>query len=321
MDPIAAAINDLPGALPNPYANGGGGFIQQPDPMFGNTPPAPPAPGQPVYAQQPIQQPQYAPPQPPAPQQPQAQPGQPVYAQPQQPVVAAPGQPLTEYSLTPPVQTPQQEQMPAWAAGLVEQVNGLQAQIQTPQQQPPAAGNAWPWPDIPQTWAGLQTAIDRVATEKADAKVGEYQQTQQAMAQQQEQARVQADQMIDSTLNQLRQTGILPLITDATNPNDAGKLAEKELLGYTIANGGSDPNALVRMAPTLRALHDSGIYYDNNQRKLIRRGSQSAAANAPIAGGTPVMGGNGQTPAAPSAKQFATMDLSELATIGMSQLQ
>lgn len=337
-DPMSVLINSLPAAQ---QAGGGAGdLFGQDASMFGSDPGqqqpqyqmppqaaiyAQPAPasqgqGQPQY-QQPgqQQQPQYQMPyqQQPLPYQ------QPVYQQQQQPPAPQhqqPGQqqqptgPQPEYPMVVPGQMPMQNQeVPAWAAGLTQTVQELQQQVQNQ----PQGGDDWP--DRPKTWGGLKQAIQTEAQKIAQEHIKTYQDQQTTAAQQQEQAMQAANQQIDSALGNLRNGGFLPIVANPTDPNDVGKIAERELIAYAVSTGGQDAQSLLRAAPTLKALHDSGVYFDFTRNTLVRRGSQSAAAGAPIAGASPSFGnaGGGQQ-AAPTNRQIANMSMDQLMAMGMT---
>lgn len=320
-DPMAALINSLPPPPANP--NGGADIFGQPNPpMFGVPgpgaapaapapyPQSPPAPAPSPYMQQPASFYPPAPaapaPMPPAPQQPQQYPGQPA---PQPPT----GAPASEYPIVPtPLQAPmmpQQAPMPDWAQDVIDAAQALQ----NPQ------GDDWP--DRPQTWGGLRQYMHQAAQEIASAQIQQWQADQAQAAQNAAAITSAENQRYDMAEAQLQQIGLLPAVTNPGDPNDPGRLAKRELYGYTIAMGGQGPENLMPAATALKALHDSGVYFDVQQNKLIRRGSQSAAAQAPIAGGAPVTGGPGQGgPAGPTQAQLG-QGLGALAEIGMANLQ
>ncbi len=290
--------------------------------------PGVPQPQAPVYmppAAQPLQQqPQapYQPPQPPAPQQypwpavqqPQVQPQAPV--QPQQPQMQPQG-PQPEYAIAPVAPVADQNTPPAWAQGLIQTVQGLQQA----QQQPPAAPQPGDdWADRPTSWGGLKQAITTEAERIAQAKIDKMVADQQAAAQQSAQIQQQADAAIDGAFNQLRQTGFMPAVANPNDQNDPGKLAERELLGYALSMGAQAPEHLLTAAPALKAHHDAGYYFDYTQKKLVRRGSQTAAAQAPIAGASPSITGGG-TVTGPTQAQLANLSLDQMAALGQQMLQ
>lgn len=268
--------------------------------IFSTTPPPP----QPVYQQ----------PQAPAQQQPVA-PQTPQYTQ--TPPQAQPQGPQPEYPIVAPVAN-QEAQVPAWAAGLTQQVQTLQQQLEAQKQ---ANQDNNEWPDRPQSWGemrkAIQTEADRIASEKMEA----YKREQKAAEDQQAAVERDINQQIDNTIGQMRQVGYLPVVANPNDPNDPGKAAERELIAYTVAMGGTKPQDLMNAAPSLKAHHDTGYFFDYTQKKLVRRGSQTAAAQAPIAGASPSIGGTPTGQQGPSQKELATMSMDQLMQTGLQQIQ
>lgn len=194
--------------------------------------------------------------------------------------------------------------MPAWAVGLANDIAALKGQ--PPAGAPPAASD-WEtnkpadWNDLRQR---MQAEID------AGVKAGLTQFQSEARAQQVEadRLRAEADSLIDSQLSQLQVQGYLTPIANPTDPADPGRAAQSELISFAIALGTDN---LLAVAPTLYTHHQNGYYYDRSRNQLVRRGSTSAAAQAPIAGSS-VVGATGQ-PAGPTMRDFATKDLHTLA--------
>lgn len=208
--------------------------------------------------------------------------------------------------------------MPDWAQTLVDQVKDLQTKVV----QPPQAGQVWDENNRPRTWQELQDSITKMADEKAAARVQalieEQQQGQQQVQAQQQQVNAQLDQIE----GQLVQTGLLPAVTNPYDPNDVGRAAKAELYAYAIATGGTEPAHLGPAAATLKALHDSGWYFDRGQNKLVQRNSQTPNAYAPIAGGSPSIAGGmpGSQDNGPSNRQLSTQNLSSLVAMGAARL-
>jgi hypothetical protein len=321
MDPMANLIQSI-----QPVGGDASGNIIQPaaQPMFPDPIQQPqqqqyqqPQYQQPVYnpAQQPpapqYQQPQYQQPTPQVPQQGSFQ--QPQYQQPGQQSDGNQQQQPNGYPLSVPVQIPQvpgaDDSVPQWAQTMAQQMQQIQQQQQNP--------NQWQ----PKTVADIDARITERAQEIAAASVKQMQDQQQQEYNQRQQQVTVLDQQVNAVYGQLRQNGLLPIVSNPYDPNDPGKQAEVELLSYAVANGASDAASMARLAPTLKALHDNGMAYDHKQNMIVRRnGSQSAAASAPIAGGSPSM--QGGTPSGPGLTQsrLATTDLGGLMQYGLSAL-
>jgi hypothetical protein len=124
-----------------------------------------------------------------------------------------------------------------------------------------------------------------------------------------EESKRQADSFIDTQVANLEKTGFLPPITNPADPADAGRAARSELYAYALSLGTDN---LMAVAPNLNTLHQSGYYYDRTRNALVRRGSQSAAAQAPIAGASPTLATANANPA-PTMRDLATKSLDTLA--------
>lgn len=332
----AAALSQMINSLPNAPQQPNLDFAQPPaEPWAAPAPqqqpyqypqaPTPPAPTAPI-------QPQYAPPAPypgptppgtapggvtpgqpaPAPA-PAPQPGAYLPGAPMQPA-PQPGQPQQPPDVIPlPITAPapQNDTPPAWAQGIINDINQLKNAT------PPAGQQPQDW--NPNGWQDVDARIEQRAKELVQAGLNEYQAQTQAQGEQAENARRQADSFIDQQITQLTTTGYLPQIGNPADPNDAGRAAQKELFAYALSLGTDN---LLNVAPALHTMHQSGYYFDREAGQInpatgqptggfVRRGSQSAAAQAPIAGSAP--GVVPSSVAAPTMAELATMDMSQLA--------
>lgn len=273
-----------------------GAFNQAPQPIQ-------PQQIQPQYQQQPPvqQQPQYMQQQMPQ----QIQTPTPQY---QQPIQQGQG-PLEQYPIPqqPQYQQPaQSDAVPAWAQGLVETVQGLQQQAAS------AQGGDWK----PSSFNDIDARIAERAQQIADQKIQDFQTQQQQAAQQEQLQMDEANKAIDASLANLHQIGYLPPIMNPNDPNDAGRQGERELIAYAVSLGTDNLSAV---APQLKLAHDAGYFFDHTKSTMVRRGSQTAAANAPIAGASPSV--NGMTQAGPSQRELATMDMTQLMTMGLNSIR
>jgi hypothetical protein len=344
MDPMAQILSGLPD---NSSSSGGqgtgqGGSFMQPQPnMFNNMQPPTPQPSQqpatPQYSQYPPAAPmqpqwQQVTPQPPAPgQMPQGMPQMTpqVPQMPQVPVFPSqqpanpmmPGTPLPGLPQLP-SQQPSNQQMPQWAQEMMQNIQ--QIQQGGTGNQPSTFDPTKPWSsdNRPKSWDEMRSANEALAEQKAREIVTSTMQQQTQQQQQQQQQLQQANQQIDSTFNRLRLSGYLPPIQNPSNPNDPGKLAERELLGWTLTNGGQTAEDILYAAPSLVQQHQMGRYFDPQSGQMQQRRGQSAAAMAPIAGGMPVMGQMG-APSGPTQRQLAQggRDLGSLMAAGMDAIQ
>jgi hypothetical protein len=345
MDPMAQIISGLPdnGGGQGNGQGGGGGFMQPQPNMFNNMQPPAPQQSQPAIPQYPAYAPPQYPaapaqpqwqqvtPQPPAPgQMPQGMPQVPqMPVMPQVPVLPSqqPANPMMPSMPLPglpqlPSNQPSNQPMPQWAQEMMQNIQ--QIQQGGTGNQPNTFDPTKPWSNEnrPKSWDEMRSANEALAEQKAREIVTTTMQQQTQQAQQQQQQVEQANQQIDNTFNRLRLSGYLPPIQNPGNPNDPGKLAERELLGWTLTNGGKTAEDILFAAPSLVQQHQMGRFFDPQSGQMQQRRGQSAAAMAPIAGGMPVMGQMG-TPSGPTQRQLAQggRDLGSLMAMGMDQVQ
>lgn len=134
-------------------------------------------------------------------------------------------------------------------------------------------------------WGALEKDTRALVTDEIENKLKEREQAAQqatADAAQQEQ---QNQQQIDATLNQLRQAGYLPQVANQFDPNDAGKQAENELIGYAIYGLGTAD--LVKAAQELKFRHDSGFRFDHVNKQLVQMNQPGLDPNAGMFGNLP----------------------------------
>ncbi|UOF78680.1 eukaryotic translation initiation factor 3 [Caudoviricetes sp.] len=162
----------------------------------------------------------------------------------------------------------------------------------------------------PQDWGDVQKFIQDEAQRIANETITNAVSQQEADRAAEQESMRQADFAIDTAITQLTAQGYLPPIANPNDPNDPGKLAQTELFGYAISLGTDNLNAV---APNLYALHQSGYYYDTTKGALVRKGSQTVAAQAPISGATPsITATNAPTL---TMGQLANMDLRSIADV------
>lgn len=253
-------------------------------------PQAPQVPAPPLYPQAPIQ-PQYQQPAAPAPQAPQAPNPNFLPLAPAAPAPQAPAAPQGGFSQ--------------------EQVQGMiDAAVRAA-----AAGNAPAAPQTPEEWKPdgwgdvdkrIESRAQELLTQAEQRREAERVTAEQEAATQN--ARV--EQYIDAQINQLETTGYLPRVANQADPADPGRAARQELYAYAISLGTDN---LMSVAPNLYALHQNGYYFDRTTNALVRRGSQSAAAQAPIAGASPTLTAPGPAQVGPTMQDLATKDLATLA--------
>ena len=198
---------------------------------------------------------------------------------------------------------------PAAAPGMYtqEQVDAILAAAGRPPAAAAPAAPATPQKWEPDNWEDVEARIEQRAREIVQQSFTQQQAEAQAAAEQQQAALAAADKAIDTAVEQLEKNGYLPPVANPADPNDPGRAARSELYSYALALGTDDVTAA---AVSLHALHQSGYFYDRTKNAYVRRGSQSAAAQAPIAGAAPVLPTG--APTGPTMADLATKSLSEL---------
>lgn len=135
-------------------------------------------------------------------------------------------------------------------------------------------------------WGAVFEDVDKRAEAIVEQKMAERDQAAQQQNQQLSQQEQQNQQYIDATVNQLRQAGYLPPVTNQFDANDPGKQAENELLGYAVYGLGSTD--LAKAASELKFRHDAGYRFDANTKQFTQVNQPSNDPNAGLFGNLPV---------------------------------
>lgn len=134
-------------------------------------------------------------------------------------------------------------------------------------------------------WGAVFEDTAKQAADIVDQKLAEREQATQQTNQQLTEQETQNQQYIDNTVNQLRQAGYLPSITNQFDANDPGKQAENELLGYAVYGLGSTD--LVKAAQELKFRHDAGYKYDYNAKNWVQVNQPTGDPNSQMFGNLP----------------------------------
>lgn len=202
------------------------------------------------------------------------------YVQPQpQPTPAVP-QPSYNFVPDPNAPAPQPQQVPAPApapqpdpaiASLTADVQAIKDALTTPPdpnaQLPAPAPVAEPkkYGD----WGEVFADVNQLVEQKFEEQNQAFQQTNDAVRVQE----AQNQQQIDQNMTQLRGAGYLPPIVNQYDPNDAGKIAENELIGYAVYQLGTTD--LGKAAQELQTHHVRGEVYDFNNKKFVQTNQPS----------------------------------------------
>lgn len=192
--------------------------------------------------------------------------------------------PTNQPTGTPP--EPPKDEAPDWAKQLLdttskvnERLDALEENIKP--EEPPAPSEPEPEPPAwqPKSWDDVDARAKEVARQEAEALQAERDKEAQKAAEQDKKTQQEVDQYLDSQVKELRESKFLPEITSTTDPNDPGKLAEKELYGYAMSMGTADLKAV---STSLDALHKAGKAWDFVKNELVDRNPDPAGRSAPV---------------------------------------
>lgn len=214
--------------------------------------------------------------------------------------------------ITPPADPPA-DTTPAWAQSLIDQnadmasrLSAFEEKLQPPE---PPAPEPEPTPDAwkPNSWDDVASRIDQTAAEKAQAIIDERDATAKATQEQQTAAAQEVDQFLDSQVAELTKANQLPAITNENDPNDPGKLAQRELYGFALSLGTAD---LKTSYNTLDALHKAGKQFDFVKMEIVDKNPASAGMNSPVGSSS---GGASGTSSRPDYKTLQNLSIEQLA--------
>lgn len=143
----------------------------------------------------------------------------------------------------------------------------------------------------PQKWDDFVELARKVGQEEASkiVQAREVEYTKQSQAAADQQAKINAE--IDKQLSDLEKEGFLPKIQNQNNPQDPGKLAQKELLALGVF---LETTNLSKVAQTLKQNHDAGYTFNVESNSWVKArlpgsyapvGSSSAISGAPQSNG------------------------------------
>ena len=185
---------------------------------------------------------------------------------------------------------------PAWAQQLIDQNADLSSRLATfeeaqitPQAevpQPVQDEDAWK----PTSWGDVASRIDETAVEKAQAILDAREADAKAANDQQLAATQEIDKYLDDQVTELTKSNALPTITNENDPNDPGKLAQRELYGFALSMGTADLKSTYN---TLDALHKAGKQFDFVKMELVDKGGSLEGQYSPVGSSN---GGASSTP-------------------------
>lgn len=207
---------------------------------------------------------------------------------------------------------PKADEMPAWAQQIIDQNTELTTRLSSFEEKlapPPPVETPEPVTDEwqPASWQD----VDSRAEEKA-RKIVEDTLAQRDTAAQQAADDIAAnakkvDEYIDGQIDELVKANKLTAVTNENDPNDPGKLAQRELYGYALSLGTADLKAV---HTALDALHGAGKKYDFVKNELIDANPANEGRFSPVSSSS---SGSGGVPTRPDYRTLHNNSLDALA--------
>lgn len=196
---------------------------------------------------------------------------------------------------------------PAWAQALIDNVaevhrtNQALAQrfeeLDDPNTQPPGPPAPAPNPDDkyagfkPGDWPDIPRKAEEIATEVVQRELTARDQAAQEASERASAARRQADQALDAKVTELEAGGIIPKVVNAADPNDPGRLAQRELYSRALYENTDD---LARVANDIKFYHEKGFKWDVQNNRWLEVNRPPAGMYAPVgSSGAGAAGGGG----------------------------
>lgn len=212
---------------------------------------------------------------------------------------------------------PQADEPPAWAQALIDQnadlanrLNSFQEQLNPPEAppEPPAKEEEWQ----PSSWQDVDARAEEKAKSIVETTLAEREAEAKRIADEATASAQEVDKYLDSQVEELTKANQLPGITNENDPNDPGKLAQRELYGFALSLGTADLKSSYK---TLAALHAAGKQFDFVKMELVDSKPQLVGRESPVAS----PGGATSGPAMPDYKTIHNLNMNQLADRFMSQ--
>lgn len=170
-----------------------------------------------------------------------------------------------------PTTPPAQEAPPAWAQQLIDQQADITSRLAafeetvTPPAPPAPEPEEQPgWK--PSSWDDVDTRAEEKARKIVEDTLAEREATAKTANEQQAAAAAEVDKFLDNQVAELIKDTKLPAVSNENDPNDPGKLAQRELYGFALSLGTAD---LKTSHATLQALHQAGKKFDFVKMELV----------------------------------------------------
>lgn len=204
-----------------------------------------------------------------------------------------------------PAEPPKQDEAPAWAQQLIDQnadltnrITAFEEKLQPPEPEAPPTpeppSDEWK----PQSWQDVDARAEEKAKSIVEQTLADRDAQLKAASDEETAAAQEVDKYLDTQITELTNDKKLPAVTNENDPNDPGKLAQRELYGYALSLGTAD---LKGAYTSLDALHQAGKQFDFVKTELVDKNPAAAGANSPV--GSSNAGGSGTS----SKPDYATI--------------
>lgn len=214
---------------------------------------------------------------------------------------------------------PKADEPPAWAQQLIDQnadlTNRLAAfeeKLPAPVAEEPAVHqeqDAW----TPKSWDDVDARAEEKARHIVEQTLAEREAAVKAEQEAKSATANEIDAMLDNQVNDLIKANSLPPITNENDPNDPGKLAQRELYAFSLSLGTADLKSSFNV---LDNLHKAGKQYDFVKMEIVDKNPASLGAQSPV--GSSNSGASGATAGKMDYKTLHTLSLDQLASRSMS---
>lgn len=186
--------------------------------------------------------------------------------------------------VTPPTPPADPSATPDWAQQLIDQNADLAKRMSDfeetikppePEPQPEPVTDEWK----PQSWQDVDARAEEKAKSIVEQTLAEREAAAKEASDAQAASAAEVDKYLDSQVEELTKDNKLPTVGNANDPNDPGKLAQRELYGYALSLGTADLKAT---HSTLDALHKAGKKFDFVKMELVDSSPSMLGANSPV---------------------------------------
>lgn len=179
------------------------------------------------------------------------------------------------------------DEIPAWAQQLIDtttdfnsRLSAFEEKLQAPAieesvKEEPVNNEEWK----PNSWSDVDSRAKELAASEAQRIIDEREQAIKEANEQQAKSANEIDQMLDNQVTELTKNKALPEVVNENDPNDPGKLAQRELYGFALSLGTAD---LKTSFNTLDALHKAGKEFDFVKMELVDRNPAGQGKDIPV---------------------------------------